>query len=108
MPAEATNGTQALARVDARLHGIRLRLGDLAVGQHLIDGLELGLLEGILRLGGRQVQDPGQLVYNHLRVVLQGGWRCGRRRRRLNGCHADDHGSHARRREHDPTIQLHT
>jgi hypothetical protein len=53
---------KTLTGIDAGFHRIRLPLRDLAVFQHLVDGLQLCLLERVLRLGRRQVQDPGQLV----------------------------------------------
>src|ERR1700693_2973726 len=108
LPPQATNRSEALAGIDARLHGVGLLLGDLAVLQHLVDGLELCLLEGVGGLRGHQVQDPGQLVDKYLGVVLRGGWRRRWRGRRFPGRHADDHGSQPGRRQHDPTIQLHT
>ena len=106
--AKPLNRPKTLTGIDAGLHRVGLRLRYLAVCQHLVDGLQLRLLEGILCLGRRQVQDPGQLVNKDLSVVLRAVRRGRRRWRRLNRGHADDHRRQASRRHDDPTIQLHS
>ena len=75
--AETADRAKALAGIDPCLHGIRLLLRDLAVLQHLVNGLELCLLQGVFRLGRVKVQNGGELVDENLGVILRSarGWR---------------------------------
>ena len=87
---ETANRAQTLAGIDPRLHGVRLLLGDPAVLQHLVDGLQLRSLQRIPGLGRVQVQNGRQLVDENLCVILRParGWR--RRGRGLDRHDSDD------------------
>src|SRR3989442_5993964 len=67
--AEGKAECKALAGVDATLERVRLRLGDLAVLGHLVDGLQFRLLQVALSLGRTQMQDRGQFVDEYLGIV---------------------------------------
>src|SRR5205823_1735640 len=79
-PRESEEGPRTLTGLDALLELVGLRLRQLAVLDHLVDRLQLGLLQVVRGPALAEVEDPRQLLDEDL--AWAAGTRRGRRRRR--------------------------